>query len=155
MTANIQPIYTGVPRTDSAAAHNSGAVVGPSANTAEDGTGANVYLCFLAGSNAGSYVRNIRLVPVLSPAATKARFWICQADCTSFNPGTTNTATNMVPLMEVTLPAVTVNLTVQGPNPILAVAETLPLKYGICVTFETSTGSAGTGWAVLVTGGDY
>jgi hypothetical protein len=155
MTANVQPIYTGAPRIDSAQAHSSGTIVGPSANTAEDGTGANMYLCFLAGSNAGSYVRAVRFVPVGSPAATKARLWACLADCTSFSGGTTNTATTMAALAEVSLPQTTTSLTLQGSNPIIPINETLPAKYGICVSFETSTGSAGTGWAVTVTGGDY
>lgn len=155
MAANVQPIYTVTPRIDSAQAHNSGTIVGPSANTAEDGTGANTYLVFLAGSNAGSYVKVVRFVPVGSPNATKARLWACLADCTSFSPNTTNTATTMACLAEVSLPQVSTSLTIQGPNPIIPINETVPAKYGICVTFETFTGSAGTGWAVTVTGGDY
>lgn len=154
MALNVQPIYTGTPRMDSGQNNNSGTILGPSANTAEDGTGANTFAVFRAGTN-GSYLRAVYFVPVLSPAATKARLWICQNNTTPFTPNTTNTATNMASLLEVTLPAVTVSLTVQGANTIVPIGQTIPAGYWLVVTFETSTGSAGTGWSVVCFGGDY
>ena len=155
MVANVQPIYTQTPRLVGGQSYNSGTVLGPSANTAEDGSGNNTFGFFQAGSNAGSYVKGVRFTPVLSPAATKARLWACSATSGTFTGGTTNTATNMTPLGEVTLPAVTVSLTIQGPSFYVPLADTLPASTWLAVTFETSTGGAGTGWALTTDAGDY
>lgn len=154
MAANTQPIYTLTPHIDSGQARNSGTVLGPSANTAEDGTGSNTFGVFYSGAN-GSYAQTVRLTPVLSPAATKMRLWYCSNTSSTFTGGTTNTATNMAALMEITLPAVTVSLTVQGYAITIPLNLTLPPTTWLAVTFETSTGSAGTGWAVTASGGDY
>ena len=152
--ANVQPIYTVTPHIDSGQARNSGTVLGPSANTAEDGTGNNTYGVFYSGAQ-GSYVQSLRLVPVLSPSATKLRLWYCSNTSSTFTGGTTNSATNMVALQEVSLPTVTVSLTVQGAAFNIALGFTMPANTWLAVTFETSTGSSGTGWAVGVLGGDY
>lgn len=154
MVANTQPIYTLTPHIDSGQARNSGTVLGPSANTAEDGTGANTFGCFYSGAN-GSYAQNIRLTPVGSPAATKLRLWFCSNTSSTFTGGTTNSATNMAALLEVTLPAVTQSNTVQGYNLTIPLGLPMPGITWLAVTFETSTGSAGTGWAVTASGGDY
>ncbi len=154
MPANVQPIYSLTPHIDSAAAHNSGTVVGPTANTAQDGSGSNIYLCFLAGAN-GSYLQKIVFRSVLSPAATNARIFWCSDSSGSFTGGTTNTTTNTTLINEISLPVTTVSQTVQAPSLELVLGFAIPAGTKILVTFGTSTGAAGTGYAVTVFGGDY
>ena len=145
MAANTAPIYSIVGATDSVAANNTGLVVGPTANTAQDGTG-TLYKAFTAGAN-GSYIQKIRFRPVGSPAATVCRVFISSSSTTS--------ATNTWLYDEITLPAVTVSQTAAS-----SVFE-LPLNFAIdpnfllYVTFGTSTGSAGTGYSVVTIAGDY
>jgi len=145
MPANTSPIYSITGATDSVAANNTGLIVGPTANTAQDGTG-TLYKLFTAGAN-GSYIQKIRFRPVGSPAATVCRVFI--------STSTTTNATNTWLYDEITLPAVTlVN------NAASSVFE-LPLNFAIeanyllYVTFGTSTGSAGTGYSVVAIAGDY
>jgi hypothetical protein len=145
MPANTSPIYSIVGATDSVAFNNTGLVVGPTANTAQDGTG-TLYKAFTAGAN-GSYIQKIRFRPVGSPAATVARVFISTSTSTS--------ATNTWLYDEITLPAVTVSQTAAS-----SVFE-LPLNFAIdpnfllYVTFGTSTGAAGTGYSVVTIAGDY
>jgi hypothetical protein len=145
MTANTSPIYSIVGATDSVAFNNTGLVVGPTANTAQDGTG-TLYKLFTAGTN-GSYIQKIRFRPVGSPAATVCRVFISTSTSTS--------ATNTWLYDEITLPAVTVSQTAAS-----SVFE-LPLNFAVdpsfllYVTFGTSTGSAGTGYSIVTIAGDY
>jgi hypothetical protein len=145
MPANTAPIYSIAGRTDSVAANNSGLIVGPTANTAQDGTG-TLYKAFTAGSN-GSYLQKIRFRPVGSPAATVCRVFISSSTSTS--------ATVTWLFDEITLPAVT--LTQTGATSIfeLPLNFALPTSYLLYVTFGTSTGSAGTGYSVVTIAGDY
>jgi hypothetical protein len=145
MPANTSPIYSIVGATDSVAFNNTGLVVGPTANTALDGTG-TLYKAFTAGAN-GSYIQKIRFRPVGSPAATVCRVFISSSSTTS--------ATNTWLYDEITLPAVTLSQTAAS-----SVFE-LPLNFAIdpnfllYVTFGTSTGAAGTGYSVVTIAGDY
>ena len=145
MAANTSPIYSIVGATDSVAFNNTGLVVGPTANTAQDGSG-TLYKAFTAGAN-GSYIQKMRFRPVGSPAATVCRVFISTSTSTS--------ATNTWLYDEITLPAVTVSQTAAS-----SVFE-LPLNFAIdpnfllYVTFGTSTGSAGTGYSVVTIAGDY
>ena len=102
MPANTAPIFSIAGDVASVASFNTGLIVGPSANTALDGTGANIYRAFTAGAN-GSYVQKIRFRPVGSPAATVARVFISSS--------TTTNATNTWLYDEITLPAVTLSQT--------------------------------------------
>jgi len=145
MAANTSPIYSIVGATDSVAFNNTGLVVGPTANTAQDGTG-TLYKAFTAGTN-GSYIQKIRFRPVGSPAATVCRVFISTSTSTS--------ATNTWLYDEITLPAVTVSQTAAS-----SVFE-LPLNFAVdpsfllYVTFGTSTGSTGTGYSIVTIAGDY
>jgi hypothetical protein len=145
MPANTAPIYSIVGATDSVAFNNSGLVVGPTANTATDGSG-TLYKAFTAGAN-GSYIQKIRFRPVGSPAATVCRVFISSSSTTS------TTATWLYD--EITLPAVTVSQAAAS-----SVFE-LPLNFAIdpnfllYVTFGTSTGSSGTGYSIVTIAGDY
>jgi hypothetical protein len=145
MPANTSPIFSVVGATDSVAANNTGLVVGPTANTAQDGTG-TLYKAFTAGSN-GSYVQKIRFRPVGSPAATVARVFISSS--------TTTNATNTWLYDEITLPAVTVSQTAASSVFELPINVALDPNYLLYVTFGTSTGSTGTGYSVVTIAGDY
>lgn len=145
MPANTSPIFSITGAIDSVASNNSGLVVGPTANTALDGSG-TLYKAFTAGSN-GSYVQKIRFRPVGSPAATVARVFISSS--------TTTSATNTWLYDEITLPAVTLSQTAASSVFELPLNFALDASYLLYVTFGTSTGSSGTGYSVVVIGGDY
>jgi hypothetical protein len=81
MPANTSPIYSIAGDVQSVAQNNSGLVVGPTANTALDGSG-TLYKLFTAGAN-GSYIQKIRFRPVGSPAATVCRIFISSSTTTS------------------------------------------------------------------------
>jgi hypothetical protein len=145
MPANTSPIYSIVGATDSVAANNSGLVVGPTANTALDGSGTLVK-AFTAGAN-GSYVQKVRFRPVGSPAATVCRVFISSSTSTS--------ATNSWLYDEITLPAVTLSQTAATSVFELPINVALDPNYLLYVTFGTSTGAAGTGYSVVTIAGDY
>jgi hypothetical protein len=145
MAANTSPIYSIVGATDSVAANNSGLVVGPTANTAQDGSG-TLYKAFTAGTN-GSYVQKMRFRPVGSPVATVCRVFISSSTSTS------TTATWLYD--EVTLPAITVSQTAATSVYELPLNFALDPSYLLYVTFGTSTGSSGTGYSIVTIAGDY
>jgi hypothetical protein len=145
MSANTAPIYSIVGATDSVATNNSGLVVGPTANTATDGSG-TLYKAFTAGTN-GSYLQKIRFRPVGSPAATVCRVFISSSSTTSA------TATWLYD--EITLPTVTVSQTAASSVFELPLNFAIDPNYLLYVTFGTSTGSTGTGYSVVTIAGDY
>jgi len=145
MPANTSPIYSIVGATDSTASNNTGTVSGPTANTAQDGSG-TLIKAFTAGTN-GSYVQKIRFRPVLSPAATVCRVFISSSSTTS------TTVTWLYD--EITLPAVTVSQTAASSVFELPLNIALDPSYLLYVTFATSTGAAGTGYSVVTIAGDY
>lgn len=145
MPANTSPIFTVTPDVQSVAQNNTGLIVGPTANTALDGTG-TLYKAFTAGAN-GSYLQKIRFRPVGSPAATVARVFISSS--------TTTSATNTWLFDEITLPAVTLSQTAASSVFELPLNIALNANYLIYVTFGTSTGSTGTGYSVVTIAGDY
>jgi hypothetical protein len=145
MAANTAPIYSIVGATDSVAFNNTGLVVGPTANTAQDGTG-TLYKLFTAGTN-GSYIQKIRFRPVGSPAATVCRVFISTSSSTS--------ATNTWLYDEITLPAVTVSQTAASSVFELPMNFAIDPSFLLYVTFGTSTGSAGTGYSIVTIAGDY
>ena len=145
MAANINPIYSIAGDVNSVAALNSGLVVGPTANTAQDGSG-TLYKAFTAGTN-GSYLQKIRFRPVGSPAATVCRVFISSS--------TTTSATATWLYDEITLPAVTVSQTAASSVFELPLNFALPASYLLYFTFGTSTGSTGTGYSVVTVAGDY
>jgi hypothetical protein len=145
MPANTSPIYSIVGAVDSVATNNSGLVVGPTANTALDGSGTLVK-AFTAGTN-GSYIQKIRFRPVGSPAATVCRVFISSS--------TTTSATATWLYDEITLPAVTLSQTAASSVFELPLNIAVDPSYLLYVTFGTSTGSAGTGYSVVTIAGDY
>lgn len=143
MAANKDPIYGRVSDVQVC-----GSIIGTSANTATDGTGANTSLIYTADATEGSYVYLVRLKPVSTIAATVARLWYCSATG-SFTPGTTNTAANTTMVGEVTIAAFTASNTVAAPTYEIAVNMPLAASTKLLMTFGTSTGAATTGFNPL------
>lgn len=150
MPANTAPIYTAVPHIEVG-----GAILGPTANTNLDGTSSSTSITriFTAGSN-GSFISHVKLKAVGSPAQTVIRFFIC-TDTGSFTAGTTNTAANTSLYFEMSVPAVTVSQTSGTQDLVANLNLALPASYKLLISFGTSTGASGTGYAVTVVGGDY
>jgi hypothetical protein len=144
MAANTSPIYGRTPDIQVA-----GAVTGTSANTATDGTGANITRLFTADSAEGSFVQSVRLKPISTIAATVARLWYC-SDTGTFTAGTTNTAANTTMIGELTIAAWTASNTVASPVYELPVNMPLPPSTKLLMTFGTSTGAGTTGFNPLV-----
>jgi hypothetical protein len=149
MPANNQPIYSKAPDIQGA-----GAIIGPTANTAQDGTGAATYSVFQADTTNGGFVQRIRFKAVGSPATTVARVFIHTASG-GFTPGTTNTVANMQMIAEITLPTITLSQVAASPDYDVLLGIGVPAGFRVCVTFGTSTGAAGTGYMVTGLGGKY
>ncbi len=149
MPANTSPIYTRTPDTQIC-----GSIIGTNANTATDGTGANISLIFTADATEGSYVRYVKLKAVSTIAATVARLWYCSATG-AFTPGTTNTAANTTMIAEISIAAWTASNTVASPDYVIPVNEMLPAGTKLLMTFGTSTGAATTGFNPFVSAGKY
>ena len=147
-TLNTLPIYVGTPDISLV-----GSIVGSSANTATDGTGANTYLVFTAGAS-GSFVYKVILKSVSTTAATVARLWYCSATG-AFSAGTTNTAANTTMIAELTLAAFTASNTTASPQYEIPVNFPIPASTKILITFGTSTGAGTTGFNPLCIAGDY
>ena len=149
MAASITPIFVRAPDVQLG-----GAVLGPNANTAQDGTGANITSIFQADATEGGFVDEIRLKPVLSPAGTVIRVFICSVTG-AFTPGTSNTAANTVMIAEISASAVTTSNTVAQNDLSIPIRKPLPAGGRLLMTFGTSTGASGTGYAVSTFGGKY
>ena len=149
MVANIDPIYS---RTSDL--QLGGAVVGTTANTATDGTGAGNTLIFTADATEGSYVQKVILKPISAVAQTVARIWYCSATG-AYTPGTTNTAANTTMVGEVSIIAWTVSQLVASPQYEIPINIALPPSTKLLISFGTSTGAATTGFNPLVVAGKY
>lgn len=149
MAANTAPIYT---RTSGLAL--AGAVIGSSANTATDGTGANTSMIFTADATEGSYVQKVILKPISTISGTVARLWYC-SDTGAFTAGTTNTAANTTMIAELTVAAWTASNTVAAPQYEIPVNLALPASTKLLMTFGTSTGAGTTGFNPLIVAGTY
>lgn len=149
MAANTAPIYV---RTSDV--QLCGSVVGSSANTATDGTGANTYLIFTSDSTEGSYVYKVILKSISSTAATVARVFYCSATG-AFSAGSTNTAANTTMIGELSLTAFTASNTAASPQYEIPINFPLPPSTKLLITFGTSTGAGTTGFNPLVIAGKY
>ena len=148
MPANTIPVFTDVPRLDMA-----GAVIGTTANTATDGTGAGATRIFTAGAD-GSFVESVTLKAISTIAATVVRIFYC-SDTGTFTPGTTNTAVNSTMIAELAIAAFTASNVLASPGYEISINRRLPPNTKLFITFGTSTGAATTGFNPSVTGGDY
>lgn len=148
MPANTAPIFSIAPD-----AQVGGSVLGPTAVTAQDGTGA-LALIFSADATNGGYVEVVQLKPIGSPVATVARIFFCTATG-AYTPGTTNTAANTSLIEELTLPATTLSQVAAQSVYQIPIRRPLPLGTKLLISFGTSTGGAGTGYALTTFGGKY
>jgi hypothetical protein len=130
-------------------------LLGPTANTATDGTG-TMYPIFAADATNGGYVQRINFQAITSTALTVCRVFISDTVPTVTSGAlVSNTSLNTHLLNEVQLPAVTASNTAASPHIELPINLALPPGYRLSVTFGTSTGAATTGWSVLAIGGKY
>lgn len=148
MPANTMPIYTKTARLDMV-----GSVVGTTANTATDGTGAAAYRVFTAGPDQ-SFVESITFKPISTIAATVARIFYC-SDTGAFVAGVTNTALNSTLIAELSIAAFTASNTIASPGYEVSINRRLPANTKLFITFGTSTGAATTGFNPSAPGGDY
>lgn len=148
MTANTQPIYGRTPHVQLAQ------VLGPTAVTATDGTGA-LQEIFQADPTEGSFVDFITVKPVGgSTTATVMRLFLC-SDTGSFTPGTTNTAANTNLISEITLPATTASNSAASGEWSIPLRRAIPPGWRLLVAFGTSTGGAGVGFKCTTWGSKY
>lgn len=151
MPANTSPIFT-----RAADIQLANAVLGPTANTALDGTSSatSSAIIFQSDTTEGGFVQKVILKSVGSPAATVARIFVCSVTG-AFTMGTSNTAANTRLVAESTLPAITVSQTAASPQFEIPLNFALPAGWRLLISFGTSTGAAGTGYSVTVVGGKY
>ena len=150
MPANTDPIYGLTPNIGNG---TSNAIIGTSANTASDGTGANTFQIFEAGTN-GAYVYKVILKPVSTIAATVARLWYLN-DTGTFVVNTTNTAAKTLMIAEVAIAAFTASNTLASPAYEIPVTLPIPASTKLLMTFGTSTGAGTTGFNPLTIAMDY
>ena len=150
MVANTAPVYGLTPNIGNGTAN---AIIGTSANTATDGTGANTFQIFAAGSD-GAYIYKVILKPVTSTAATVARLWYLN-DTGTFTAGTTNTAAKTLMIAEVSLPSMTASNTLALPSFEIPVNFPIPASTKLLMTFGTTTGAATTGFNPLTIAMNY
>lgn len=131
-----------------------GSIVGTTANTATDGTGAGNTLIFTADATEGGFVQKIILKPVSTIAATVVRIWYCSATGT-FTPGTTNTAANTTMIAELSIAAWTLSQTSASPQYEIPINMGMPLSTKLLISFGTSTGAGTTGFNPLTIAGKY
>jgi hypothetical protein len=149
MAANTAPIYGRI-----ADIQVCGSVIGTAANTATDGTGANISLIYTADATEGSYVSTVRLKSISTIAATVARLWVCTATG-AFTPGTTNTAANTTMIGEISVAAFTASNTLASPVYEFPVNMPLNASFKLLMTFGTSTGAATTAFNPLTIAAKY
>ena len=130
-------------------------LLGPTANTAQDGTG-TIYPIWTADATNGGFFQKITFESISTTALTVCRIFLADTVPTVTSGAlVSNTSLNTHKIGEITLPAVTVSQTAQAPHLEWAYNQAIPPGYRICVSFGTSTGAGTTGWAVLGIGGKY
>lgn len=151
MAANTSPIFGRTPDVQVG-----GAVLGPTAVTLQDGTGATPII-FMADATEGGWVDRIILKSVGSANATVVRIFYCTSTVAagSFTPGTTNTAANTAMIAEASLAAITTSNLVAQNDVVIPIRMQMPAGTKLLIGFGTSTGAAGTGYAVTTIGVKY
>lgn len=151
-TANTDPIYSRVADIQSSSV---AALLGPTPNTAQDGTG-TIYPIWTSDATNGGYLQKLTFESITSPAATSCRVFLADTVPTVTSGAlVSNTSVNTHKINEIALPTVTVSQTNAAPHLELMINMAIPPGYRVCVAFGTSTGAATTGWAILGVGGKY
>lgn len=149
MAANTAPIYGRAPDNKVA-----GAILGPTAVTAQDGTGA-LQAIFQADVTEGGFVDTVVCKPVGSPAATVIRLYLYQGDPGAFTPGTSNTAVNTAMLDEISTILTTTSNTLAQNAYVFSVRRQMNPGDRLLIGFGSSTGAAGTGYAITTFASKY
>jgi len=154
MAANSDPIYSKVADIQQSTLP-AATFLGPTANTAQDGTGA-IYPVYTADVTNGGFLQKLMMQSISTVAATVMRVFISDAGLTVTSGALVgNTSANTHLIQEIGLPAVTVSQTVAAPHIELPLNMAVPPGMRICVAFGTSTGAATTGWNVTSVAGKY
>ncbi len=154
MPGNGDPIYSKVGDIQSSTLA-AATLTGPTANTAQDGTG-TMYPVWTADATNGGFLQRLSFQPISSPALTVCRIFISDTVPTvTAGALVSNTSLNTKLFTEIQLPAVTVSQTASAPHIEVAMNMALPPGYRVSVTFGTSTGASTTGWSILGIGGKY
>lgn len=154
MAANNDPIYSklGDIQSSSLAA---GTLLGPTANTAQDGTG-TMYPIWTADATNGGFFQKLTFESITTVAATVCRVFLSDTVPTVTSGAlVSNTSLNTHKIGEIALPQITVSQTAAAPHLEYALNMAIPAGYRISVSFGTSTGASTTGWSVLGIGGKY
>lgn len=149
MAASIDPIYCRAPDVQIG-----GAILGPTAITAQDGTG-SLGLVFTADGVEGGFIEELRFRSVGTVAQSLLRVFLCTVGGASFTPGTTNTAANTHLIEEFTLPAITLSQTNAQGSFSIPLNKRIGPYHRILVAIATSTGAAGNGWVFAAFGGKF
>lgn len=137
MSANINPIYTGVPKVS-----NTGTLT--AANTSADLSSGTVNLGMTAGAN-GSFIRKITAKPLGTNVASVARiFWN--------NGSATTTAGNNSMFTEMSLPAITITQVAAQADIAVAIMDAIGANERLYVLLGTAVAA---GWAFTFWYGDY
>jgi hypothetical protein len=149
MAANTLPVYG---RTSDL--QLAGSVMGTTANTATDGTGAGNLLIYTADATEGSYVQYVRLKVISTIAATVVRIWYCSATG-AYTAGTTNTASNTTMVAEISIAAWTLSQLAASPVYDIPINLPMPASTKLLISFGTSTGAGTTGFNPLIVAMKY
>ena len=154
MAANNDPIYSKVSDIQSSSLA-AGTLLGPTANTAQDGTG-TMYPIWAADATNGGYFQKLTFESITTVAATVCRVFLSDTVPTVTSGAlVSNTSLNTHKIGEIALPQITVSQTAAAPHLEYALNTAIPPGYRISVAFGTSTGASTTGWSVLGIGGKY
>ena len=154
MAANNDPIYSKVSDIQSSSLA-AGTLLGPTANTAQDGTG-TMYPIWAADATNGGYFQKLTFESITTVAATVCRVFLSDTVPTVTSGAlVSNTSLNTHKIGEIALPQITVSQTAAAPHLEYALNMAIPPGYRISVAFGTSTGASTTGWSVLGIGGKY
>lgn len=140
MAAGTAPIFGRTPDVQLG-----GAILGPTAVTATDGTGSLVSI-FQADATEGGFVDSITLKASGSPAGTVIRIFLCTVTG-AFTSGTSNTAGNTSLIAEATCAAITGTNTAATNDITIPIRRPINAGYRLLFGSGTSTGAAGTGYA--------
>ena len=154
MAGNSDPIYSKVGDIQSSSLA-AGTLLGPTANTAQDGTG-TMYPIWAADSTNGGFFQKLTFESITTVAATVCRVFLSDTVPTVTSGAlVSNTSLNTHKIGEIALPQITVSQTAAAPHLEYALNMAIPPGYRISVAFGTSTGASTTGWSVLGIGGKY
>ena len=154
MVGNNDPIYSKVGDIQSSTLA-AATLLGPTANTAQDGTG-TMYPIWAADATNGGFFQKLTFESITTVAATVCRIFLSDTVPTVTSGAlVSNTSLNTHKIGEIALPQITVSQTAAAPHLELALNMAIPAGYLISVTFGTSTGASTTGWSGLVIGGKY